>query len=232
MGIDDAGNFVIAWQSSGQDGSGWGIYAQRYAATGEPQGGEVLVNTTTSSNQQSPVVLMKSNGDFAIIWASTAGIFMHRYNAAGTTLSEGVLPSTGAAQVLSAAADANGNMVIVTTASNSVLAQRFSAAGVAQGPAFGVNMSPNLYTGVTPRVAMDSVGSYVVVWANQITSGDTDIYARRYNAANAAQGDQFRVNTTTAGMQEYPTVAMDSAGNFIVNWQTSVKRPRTVRPAL
>jgi hypothetical protein len=24
------GNFVVAWSSYGQDGSGWGIFAQRY----------------------------------------------------------------------------------------------------------------------------------------------------------------------------------------------------------
>jgi hypothetical protein len=32
--MDAAGNFVVTWSSYGQDGSGSGIYAQRYNAAG------------------------------------------------------------------------------------------------------------------------------------------------------------------------------------------------------
>ena len=33
VGIDSAGDFVVAWHSNQQDGSGGGIFAQRYAQT-------------------------------------------------------------------------------------------------------------------------------------------------------------------------------------------------------
>ena len=49
--MDDDGDFVITWQSHGQDGSGWGIYAQRYNAAGVKQGTEFRVNTYTLSHQ-------------------------------------------------------------------------------------------------------------------------------------------------------------------------------------
>ena len=39
------GDFVIAWMSYLQDGSGHGVYAQRYNASGVPQGPEFRVNT-------------------------------------------------------------------------------------------------------------------------------------------------------------------------------------------
>ena len=32
------GGFVVTWSSYGQDGSGYGIYGQRYAADGTPVG--------------------------------------------------------------------------------------------------------------------------------------------------------------------------------------------------
>src|SRR5262249_41287256 len=45
------GGYVVTWEASSQDGSGKGIYAQRYDASGATVGGEFLVNTFTSSDQ-------------------------------------------------------------------------------------------------------------------------------------------------------------------------------------
>ena len=45
------GGFVVTWSSDGQDGSGYGIYGQRYAADGTPVGSEFRANTYTSSDQ-------------------------------------------------------------------------------------------------------------------------------------------------------------------------------------
>jgi hypothetical protein len=67
---DAEGDYVIAWQSGGQDGDGNGIYAQRYSAAGAAQGSEFRVNTHTSGNQQAPAVAMDSTGDFVIAWQS------------------------------------------------------------------------------------------------------------------------------------------------------------------
>jgi len=39
------GGFVVTWMSYNQDGSGYGIYAQRYDADGNTQGSEFQVNT-------------------------------------------------------------------------------------------------------------------------------------------------------------------------------------------
>ena len=38
----------------GQDGSGWGVYGQRYNSSGVPVGGEFRVNTTTNGDQTRP----------------------------------------------------------------------------------------------------------------------------------------------------------------------------------
>src|SRR5262249_20769519 len=48
VALDADGNFVVAWMSSsGQDGDGYGVYAQRYNASGVAQGSEFQVNTYT-----------------------------------------------------------------------------------------------------------------------------------------------------------------------------------------
>ena len=70
------------------------------------------------------------------------------------------------------------------------------------------------------RVAMDRDGDFVIVWHS---SGNHDgdgygVYGRRYNAAGLPLGGEFLVNTTTAGSQREPNIAMDNAGNFTVVW--------------
>src|SRR5262245_44419699 len=63
VAMDADGDFVIAWSSIGQDGSGWGVYARRYAADGTPRGGEFRVNTFTLNDQRFPLsVAMDADG--------------------------------------------------------------------------------------------------------------------------------------------------------------------------
>jgi hypothetical protein len=70
-----------------------------------------------------------------------------------------------------------------------------------------------------PRVASDAAGDSVVVWESDGQDGDgLGIFAQRFNSAGVPQGNEFQVNTTTAGTQESPAVAMDASGNFVVAW--------------
>src|SRR5436305_7152134 len=65
------GSFVVAWQSQGQDGDGWGIFAQRFAANGAPAGGEIAINQATAGDQQSPAVAYDPSGlFFTVVWES------------------------------------------------------------------------------------------------------------------------------------------------------------------
>ena len=51
---DANGNFVVVWRSYGQDGSGDGVFGQRFNASGVPQGSEFQVNSYTTGDQLSP----------------------------------------------------------------------------------------------------------------------------------------------------------------------------------
>jgi hypothetical protein len=79
------GNFVVVWASGGQDGSGFGIFGQRYASTGAPLGPEFRVNTYTTAGQRHPAVASSFAGNFAVVWESDQqdgsgyGIFGQRY---------------------------------------------------------------------------------------------------------------------------------------------------------
>src|SRR5690606_36197680 len=46
------GGYLITWVSAGQDGSGLGVYAQRFDSGGQKVGGEFQVNHRTAGDQQ------------------------------------------------------------------------------------------------------------------------------------------------------------------------------------
>src|SRR5689334_16397507 len=50
MAMDSTGNYVVVWTSAGQDGSGNGVYAQMFSASGIAIGAEFQVNTTTAND--------------------------------------------------------------------------------------------------------------------------------------------------------------------------------------
>ena len=87
MAMDALGNFVVAWMSALQDGSGYGVYAQRYnAAAGVAPGSRVQVNTYTTGNQEIPLDCngfgegtMWSHGRSADQDGSGYGIYAQRY---------------------------------------------------------------------------------------------------------------------------------------------------------
>jgi len=83
------------------------------------------------------------------------------------------------------------------------------------------------YSVKSPDVAMDATGAFVVTWQTETELGIlfqgqnwSDVHARRFDATGQPLGEEFNVidGTTAPGNQEYPSVAMGSAGNFIVAW--------------
>jgi len=69
-------------------------------------------------------------------------------------------------------------------------------------------------------VSTDDAGNGVVVWTStaQDNGSSTGVYARRFNATGALVGNEFLVNTTTAGAQENSVVDMSGSGAFVVAW--------------
>ena len=85
VAMDADGDFVITWTSKDQDGNGWGIYARQYTAAGVAKGGETLVNTTTSGDQEYSSVAMDAKGGFVVVWTGNGpgdslGVFGQRFS--------------------------------------------------------------------------------------------------------------------------------------------------------
>src|SRR4051812_9176081 len=155
IAADAAGDFVVAWRSGGgQDGSGDGVYARRYGGTGAALGGEFLVNTFTSGDQNDPAVAMDADGDFIIVWTSNGedgsltGIYAQRYAASGATRGTEFRVNQTTAQFQSfpsVGMDAHGDFVVAWASNpqdgsdDGVYARRYDADGAALGDEFRVN---------------------------------------------------------------------------------------------
>ena len=226
------GAYVVTWSSNGAGGVGWDVYAQMYNANGTPQGNQFLVNTTTTSDQNSAAVAMDPSGNFVITWQGHQSghwqIYAQQYNGNGTpqgTEFQVSTPSTADQQDPSVAVDGSGNFVITWSSNDAgstgwnVYAQRFDAAGNAVGTQFEVNATT---TGDQEysSVAMDPAGSFVITWAGH-QSGHWQIYAQQYNADGTLLGSEFQVNTPNTVDQQDPSVALDGSGNFVITWSSN-----------
>jgi hypothetical protein len=101
-----------------------------------------------------------------------------------------------------------------------VFAQRFDRDGNRAGAEFWVN---SLTTGTNqyPSVASDAEGNFVIVWdrTNQF-GNDAEILGQRFDPAGSKIGTEFQVNSVSAGVQRYASVALDPAGGAIVTWES------------
>lgn len=227
IAMSDDGKFVITWESSGQDSSGFGIYAQRFDSSGVALGAEFQVNTYTQNSQSNPDITMNSNGDFVITWesyvqdSSGSGIYAQRFDNNGNLqgsefkINTYTLDNQHSPKI---AMNDNGHFIIIWISgtqngnSSGVYAQRFDNNGIPQGNEFQVISVSKL------DVVMDNNGGFIII-GNRPDGNTVDVYTQRYNNNNVPLGNEFRVNTNILGNQGSPSIAMDDNNDFIITWQ-------------
>lgn len=233
VAADAAGNFVVVWESDLQDGSGEGIFGQRFNSAGARLGGELQVNTFTTNHQSDPSVAVDGSGSFVVVWSGNHGqgydILGQRFDPAGNRLGSEFLVNThtwGSQIHPAIAADGTGGFVVVWDSyqlfvtDEEVLGQRFDAAGAKIGTEFQVN-THTTGSQLRPELAADSSGNFVVVWASSYQDGsDFGVFGQRFNSAGGSVGREFRVNSYTTDSQFFPAVAATDGGDFAVVWQS------------
>ncbi|MGB3491712.1 MAG: hypothetical protein WBA57_03215, partial [Elainellaceae cyanobacterium] len=92
------GQFVITWESLGQDANGNGIFAQAYDAEGNAVGDEIAVNNITNGSQDDSVVAIDGSGNFVIAWEDSSTdietINARRFDSTGTPIGDSFVVST------------------------------------------------------------------------------------------------------------------------------------------
>ncbi|MEO5330577.1 MAG: tandem-95 repeat protein [Magnetococcus sp. YQC-5] len=243
------GGYVVVWHSDNQDGSGNGIYAQRFNADGTKAGGEFLVNTFVAGEQTYPCVaaLNGSAGGFVVTWQSVQegsssgnsnynGIFGQRFNADGSRAGSEFHVNTYITHdqynvSVTALRGANAGGFVVTWTSQSqdgsssgVYGQRYDANGVMVGTEFRINTT-TANEQSTPNVVALNDGGFVVSWDSygQDATSSYGIYAQRFNATGSKSGSEFRVNSTTAGHQRKSAMASLADGSLVVVWHSAAQ---------
>ncbi|MCP4378307.1 MAG: LEPR-XLL domain-containing protein, partial [bacterium] len=230
------GGFVSVWNSKGQDGSYWGVYGQIFDDAGVKVGSEFQVNTHTTLSQEHASVASDANGDFVVIWTSTggqdgnlAGIFARRFDSQGTALSDEFQinsTTTGTQEMPEVSFLSDGRFVAVWTGKGAhdnigVMARIFNADGTAATGEIAVNTHTSNQQQYATLGALPD-GGFLVAWTSYLGQDGSvrGVFAQRFDSTGAASGDEFQVNTTTQGDQQYPSLAVAPDGNFVIVWQS------------
>ena len=198
VALDGGGRFVVVWQSDGQDGSYYGVFGQRYAANGNPDGGEFPVNSFTPGDQNRPSLDVNDPGAFVVAWqsndqdGSVFGIFGQQFDSTGMTMGPEFQANSnaGSDQIRpDVSVDGSGNFGIIWESevqdgnSFGVFGQMFLDTGTPVGAEFQVNTfttSGQQY----PSVSLQDSGDMVVVWASQNQDGSNNgVFGQRYTDA-------------------------------------------------
>jgi hypothetical protein len=230
------GGFIVAWHSTGsQDGSGYGVFGQRFDAAGGKVGNELALNSTTNSHQIDCAVTGLTDGGFVSAWRHNSD--GSGYGIRGRSFDSLSAPQQGDYQINSytynqqyyadVAAVPGGGYVAVWQSDSQdksgwgVYGQEINQADGKVGSEFRVNTyTPGQQR--YPRIASASDGSYFVVWESDSEDGSsTGVYAQRYKADGTKNMNPFRVNTYIVSSQERPDVAAWPDGRFVVVWTSS-----------
>ena len=238
---DAAGNFVVAWQSDGQDGDGYGVFAQRFAADGARRGDELAINQTTAASQSHPALACAPGGEFVVVWQSREqdgdgeGIYARRIGADAVAGDETRVNAvtTGNQQHPAVAALPGGGFVVVWESRDGqdgdgagVFARRLGDDGQPAGDERSI-AAVTAFHQEQPAVAATRNG-FLAAWSSYSDGDDVGVFARRFDAAGQPLSGEFPVNTTIAGVQgalsdePHPiAVAAGVAGDLLLAWHST-----------
>lgn len=217
---------VVAWHEDGSDGDGFGIRARRYSADGMPIGVELEVNAATANDQTDPALAAIDDG-VVVTWADelSPGAYRHavrRFAADGMPIGvELYFGASGIAATPPTVAAANDGRFLIAwrNALDRIAAQRFAADGMPIGVELEIDGGAGTQSAF-PTAVWHPRGAYFVAWQNDSDGDASGIRARFVDPDGMPIGVELQVNSTTAGAQTRPVVAVDSVGELIVAWQS------------
>ncbi|MBM6593486.1 cadherin domain-containing protein [Microvirga pudoricolor] len=238
------GGWVVTWGSDGQDGSGSGVFQQRYDSLGQPffkDGGRAVdkrVNDVTAGPQDDAKVAGLPDGGWVVVWSSQGqdgrdssfGIFQRRYDKAGVSTEGDKLvnvETNGSQTQADVAVLADGGWVVTWQS----YGQDGDGAGVFQrrydrlGNEVESEKIVNAYTAgdqSSARIAPLADGGWVITWTSYEQDGyHYGVYQQRYDAnGQALSTTDMPVNIFTDFSQRYSDVTPLPDGGWVTSWQS------------
>ncbi len=213
--------FIVCWESNNQDGSGYGIYAQRFDVYGNFVGGEFQVNNNVLHDQYNVVITTSGEG-FIVAWISDHpdngldGIFFKKYSTdLDIVISETQINNLSTVNVsgLAVVNFDNDRFVIAWESPN---AENSSGLDIhlqifnSDGSKFGTELLLNNYTTSTQKsidLTVLNNGNIVSTWSSRYQDGSGyGIFSKILNQNNENIVDEFQVNSYTASTRFNPSI--------------------------
>ena len=215
------GSYVVVWTDSGNDADGSrGVYARILNADGSEKVSEFQVSSDPTGNEEWANVASDAQGRFVVVWtqpdADGNGVFMRRFDADGSPLDVNDVQvnthTTGRQEDARVAVNRDGRGVIVwegagATDADGIYARTFTIdGGFDELQELRVNEN-NVGNELNGQVAINDSGDWVVVYE----AGG--IRVRQFDSSNNPGTDTL---VTAAPGSEFPTVAINNDGSFVV----------------
>jgi hypothetical protein len=231
LALNANGGYLV-WQDNATDGDGLGIRAMMLNNYFSPVLQRVFrVNQQGAADQMKPAVALLPGHSAVLVWQGgpqgKQDIFARFVAADGTFKTGDVRVNTFTdGQQADAAVSVlpNGDVVVVWSSHDQdgslqgVYAQRLTADGALVGGEFRVNQFSQ-WNQRSPAVTTLASGNFAVAWVSeqQRFENSIDIFARLYDGAGNAIGNEWVVNTGT-NICANPVLSAESGGGFLVAW--------------
>jgi len=223
------GRFAVVWQSGTTD-----IRMRLYSANGQPIDSleRTVVSVPATGSVNNPEVAMDNSGNFVVVWADDSdgdnnfqilargfnGLYQQRFAA------KIVNGNPGGQQVNPVIAMAgNGDYVVAWDDDRSGtwdIGLRGYAANETNKFAETLANSTTVGEQISPDIAMDDSGRFVVTWEDDADLNRAfQIKARGFQANGSQMFSERTVNVNSSGNQINPAVAMDNFGNWYPVWE-------------
>lgn len=236
VAMDSSGNFIVVWESYGEDGDGFGIYAQRYFADGSKNGSQFKVNNSTVRDQRFPDVAMSETGITTIVWMSNhdADIgrgwdcFKRMYDAAGGIIvNQSRLNSTssGDQKFPKVAMNASGESFFTWMSEDQdgddygIYGRHTLVNGANTSSPYIINSTTAGFQGF-PDIDANNDGTFVVTWQTETDGNGSGIFGQLFNSDRTMNGSEFVVNSTTTHNQQEPAIVISETGHFGIFWSS------------
>lgn len=245
VAVDTAGNSIVVWSEVINDNSE--IFVQRFNTKAKAIGPAIKVSVDDPAAPATPLDVFPSvaatpDGGFAIVWIQAVPpsdtdrippvVRFRSFSKAGAPLGAPIQLNTGLVR-------GNRPDVCVSNAGQAVVVwtnvdgfrpfqnnkkgismRRVAKAGTAAGPEVIV-AQPKAYDS-DAAVSCAVNGTFVVVWhTDEAPAADRmDVLGQRYTPLGRKTGAIFRVNSGAPGDQRDAAISHDTAGNFVVVWES------------
>ena len=229
---DGAGGAIITWIDQ-RNPSAYGVYAQKINATGDVQwiidGVPITISGTSSSFY--PEICSDGAGGAIISWedmGSTFDIYAQRINSTGdvqwTANGEPISVTTGSEMSQKICSDGMGGAIITWQDSRSgifdIYTQMINSTGSVHYPTNGIAVCTALEEQWRPEICSDGLGGAIIIWEDDRTDTDGDIYGQRINTVSVEHWGPNGTAICTA-LDEQSRYSICSNGTFevFITWE-------------